>query len=68
MTERELWSYFGKKIRVTCIDNTVIEGKAEYFTKAIDNNPEVASIGIPYSDNGLYDITTDEIKKIEIIE
>lgn len=67
MTERELWQYFGKKIRVTCINGKVIEGVAEYFTKAVDNDPEVASIGIPYSDNGVYDITADEIKSIEII-
>lgn len=67
MTEKELWNYFGKKVRVTCVNDMVKQGKAEYFTKAIDNDPEVASIGIPYSDSGLYDITADEIKKIEIL-
>ncbi len=67
MTERELWGYFGKRVRVTCTTGEVVEGIAAYFTKAIDNEPEVASIGIPQSYGGIIDITADEIKSIEVL-
>lgn len=65
MTEKELWVYFGKKVRVKCNTGKIIEGMVKGFTRAIDNEPEVASIEIPYSDNGSYEIMANEIEKIE---
>lgn len=44
MTEIELETYLGKKIRVKCIDGDIVEGMCEIFTPALDNEPEVAEI------------------------
>ena len=43
MTEKELWGYFGKKVKVKCTTGEVIKGIVKGFTRAIDNDPEVAS-------------------------
>ena len=67
MTERELWGYFGKKVKVKCVTGETIKGIVKGFTRAIDNDPEVASIEIPYSDNGSYEIMANEIKSIDIL-
>ena len=61
MTEKELWGYFGKKVKVKCVTGETIKGIVKGFTRAIDNDPEVASIEIPYSDNGSYEIMANEI-------
>lgn len=65
MTEKELWGYFGKRVRIKCITGEIIEGTVKGFTSAIDNDPEIASIEIPYSDNGSYEIMANEIASIE---
>lgn len=44
MTEIELETYLGKKIRVTHICGKQVEGMCEIFTPALDNEPEVAEI------------------------
>ena len=44
MTEIELETYLGKKIRVTQICGNQVEGMCEIFTPALDNEPEVAEI------------------------
>ena len=67
MTEKELWGYFGKKVKVKCTTGEVIKGIVKGFTRAIDNDPEVASIEIPYSDNGCYEIMANEIKSIDML-
>lgn len=61
MSEKELWGYFGKRVRVKCITGKTIKGIVKGFTRAIDNDPEVASIEIPYSDNGSYEIRSIDI-------
>lgn len=68
MTEIELETYLGKKIRVKCIDD-IVEGMCEIFTPALDNEPEVAEIGLKTESYkcGLTSITLPEIKTIEEI-
>lgn len=68
MTEKELWEYFGKRVRIKCITGEIIKGTIKGFTRAIDNDPEIASIEIPYSDNGSYEIMANEIALIEKLE
>ena len=46
MTEIELETYLGKKIRVTHICGKQVEGMCEIFTPALDNEPEVAEIAL----------------------
>ena len=41
MTEKELSSYQGKKIRIHCTDSSIIEGFCCLFVRAIDNEPEI---------------------------
>lgn len=70
MTEQELESYIGKNIRVYCIDGDIVEGLCDIFTQALDNEPEVAEIGLKTRryKNGITSITLPEIKDIEVIE
>jgi hypothetical protein len=67
LSEKELYNARGNNIKITCIDNQVIEGICSIFTQAIDNEPEIASISI---DNppGLIEIYLNEIKSIEEIK
>ena len=70
MTEKELSTYRGKTIKVTCISGKVIEGFCCIFTQALDNEPEVAEISLETEryPTGLIGITLPEIKSIEVIE
>ena len=70
MTEREQYNCLGKTVKVTCVDNMIIEGLAELFTKAIDNEPEIASIDIKQENNDTSYVVlyANEIKKIEYID
>ena len=36
MTEKELWGYFGKKVKVKCATGETIKGIVKGFTRAID--------------------------------
>ena len=69
MTEIELETYLGKKIRVKCIDDDIVEGMCEIFTPALDNEPEVAEIALKpeHYKRGFICITLPEIKSIEEI-
>lgn len=61
-----LWEYVGKKIRVNCLSGEVFEGKCTDFTQALDNEPEIDSIGLESA--GLnYELYENEIESIEII-
>jgi len=66
VTEKELYKYWGKKVKVTCSDGQIILGHCRYFTQAIDNEPEIASITIDNS-LGLTEIYQNEIMTIEVI-
>lgn len=70
LTEIEVEEFVGKKIRVNCVDGDIIEGLCYDFTKALDNTPEVAEIGMKTEryKNGITGITLPEIKSIEVIE
>lgn len=66
MSESQLEMYAGKNIKVICSDNTIIQGFAKYFTPAIDNEPEIASISVK-TDFMLVEVMLDEIREIEIL-
>lgn len=70
MTEKELSSYLGKRIRVKCIDGDIVEGYCDVFTRALDNEPEVAEISLKtdYYSSGLIGVLLPEIKSIEVLE
>jgi hypothetical protein len=62
----ELKEFIGKKIRITTDEGKVFEGKCTDFTPAIDNEPEIDSIGLETT--GLsYEIYQNEIRNIEVI-
>lgn len=46
MTEIELETYLGKKIRVTHICGKQVEGMCEIFTSALGNEPKVVEIDL----------------------
>jgi hypothetical protein len=64
MTEYELYQFEGKNIRVTCIDGKVFSGFCSIVTRALDNDPEVASIVI--ENRGLTEIMLPEIQSITV--
>jgi hypothetical protein len=68
MTERELYSFWGKDIIVTCVGEMKVRGHCSYFTQSIDNEPEEASIALDNGYGGLTEIYLHEIKSIEEIK
>lgn len=69
MSEEKLETYLGKEIRVMCKDGESIDGMCELFTPSLDNEPEVAEIGLKtkHYKSGLTCITLPEIENIEVI-
>ncbi|MFT8313184.1 MAG: hypothetical protein ABF633_02895 [Clostridium sp.] len=61
-----LWEYVGKRIRVRCLSGKVFEGKCTDFTQALDNEPEIDSIGLE-TDKLSYELYENEIESIEVI-
>lgn len=61
-----LWEYVGKTIKVNCLSGNIFEGECTDYTQALDNEPEVASIGLTTKDES-YELYENEIKSIEII-
>ena len=60
----------GKNIKVTLKDGTVIQGYCSDFTQPLDNEPEVAELGIRRGSkpgSGIIAITEPEIEKIEVM-
>lgn len=70
LSEKELIMYhaFGKDVRVTCKDGTVVEGHCTDFIQPLDNEPEVAEIGVLRGTMNLVGITEPEIEKIEYLD
>ncbi|CUN17441.1 Uncharacterised protein [Blautia hydrogenotrophica] len=66
--EMKMHQAFGKDVRVTCKDGTVIEGHCTDFIQAIDNEPEVTEIGVLRGTMNLVGITEPEIEKIEYLD
>lgn len=65
----KLWEYVDKKVKVTFIDGQVIKGNVEFYTSALDNEPEPESITLRNnSTNFLTELFRTEIAKIEVIE
>lgn len=60
----------GKKIKVTLKDGRTIQGYCRDFTQPLDNEPEIAELGIQRGSEfggGIIAITEPEIKDIEIL-
>ncbi|RDY22610.1 hypothetical protein CHF27_012505 [Romboutsia maritimum] len=54
------------KLKVTCTNGKIIEGTYESYTQALDNEPEIASIGIKTKDIN-YELYENEIESLEVI-
>lgn len=61
-----LREYVGKRIKVIFIDGQIMEGKCTDFTQALDNEPEIDSIGVNV-DGISYELYENEIKSIEVL-
>lgn len=59
-----LREYVGKEIKVICLNGKVFIGKCIDFTQALDNEPEIDSIGLNVNDIS-YELYENEIKSIE---
>lgn len=60
----------GKKIKVTLKDGDIIQGYCCDFTQPLDNDPEIAELGIRRGSEpggGIIAITEPEVEKIEIL-
>jgi hypothetical protein len=65
-----LWEYAGKRVRVVTVDGQVFEGDCTDYTQPLDNDPEIASIGVVTQPKSgfAYELYENEIKSIEVIE
>lgn len=61
-----LWEYVDKDIEVICKNGKVFNGKCTDYTQALDNEPEVDSIGVNVSGIS-YEIYENEINEIYLI-
>lgn len=66
--ETEMALAAGKNIKVTLKDGSVFQGYCGEFTQALDNEPEVAEIGIWRGSGSILGIQEHEIEKIEVLE
>lgn len=67
MTEKELYQWRGKDVLVVCSDGQRVEGFCCMVTKALDNEPEVASITLE-TQAGLVEIALPEIETMQLKE
>ena len=68
LREFDLYEVRRKNVKVTCIGGQVIKGYCSEFTKALDNEPEEASIILDNGVGGLTEIYQHEIKNIEEVK
>lgn len=70
LSEKELEMYYarGRNVRVTYKDGTVVEGRCTDFIQPLDNEPEVAEIGVLRGTMNLVGITEPEIEQIEYLD
>ena len=70
MTEKEMISYFGKNIEVTCTDGEVLKGHVSSYTRAVDDDDtNEASIDLTIKDRpGITAIMQGEIQSIKILD
>ena len=61
----KLWEYVGKEIKIVCLNSKVFNGKCTDYTKALDNEPEIDSIGLDVKGIN-YELYENEIKSIEV--
>ena len=62
-----LYEYVNKKIKVNLIEGEILIGKCLDYTKAIENDPEIASIDLKVKKD-IYEVFENEIESIEIID
>lgn len=63
-----LWEYSGQNVKITFIDGKVLTGRVSYFTSALDNEPQPASLTIETDKtDALVECLEPEIKKVELI-
>ena len=68
MKHIDLYSYFGKNIRVTFVHGRVIEGFAESFTGRLDTEDELYDeLTVKTDDYSLICFNETEVESIEII-
>lgn len=65
--EREMALAAGKSVKVTLKDGAIFQGYCSDFTQALDNEPEVAEIGIDRGFGSIIGIKEYEIEKIELM-
>lgn len=71
ITEKELWKYHGKKVKITTLEGKTFIGFAAYFTSIADSEEEnEASITIErdFNENVLIEFTQSEIETILTID
>lgn len=68
MTEAEFASFVGKNIKIEFADGESLEGKCFYYTQALDNEPEIASMSVQTHDRGAIEVYQNEVKSIEITD
>ena len=72
MTEMELWNKYkqvkGTYTQIKLKNGDLIKGYPVVFTKAIDNEPEIAEIDIELENGQLTGAFQDEIESIEVLE
>lgn len=65
--EKDFEKYYGKMIKIFCIDDIIIAGRVTGVVSALDSEQNLQELDI-IADNGIYyNITENEILKIEII-
>jgi hypothetical protein len=57
---------YGSQVRITCVDGTIVEGFYSIYTRAGDNEPEIASVTIE-TPEGFIEVYENKIKSIEIL-
>ena len=58
---------YGKQVKVSCTDGKVFKGFYCIFTRAGDNEPEIASLTLE-TPEGLIEILEPEIEAIEVLD
>ena len=65
----DLYPYYGKNVNITFTDGDILSGKAVYYTSAINDPDERASLSIESDENAglLVAAYADEIADIKIL-
>lgn len=67
MTEQEMSNCVGKSLFLKLDNGKEMKGECIYFTKALDNEPEVPSISFRCEDGRILEIDEPEIKQVQVL-